>query len=161
MDCQCGFWRSRSSSDHLFCICQILEEKWEYNEAVHQLFVDCKKAYDALRREVLYNILIEGGIPMKLVRLIKMCLNETYIRVQVGNHLSDMKIALFWVITQRVVVTSYWWCRTTYRSIFFFLFLTPYNLSVMDNYTICHCIILVDSVLNLVKTWIQACGITP
>jgi hypothetical protein len=36
------------------------------------------KAYDSVRREVLYNILIEFGIPMKLVRLIKMCLNETY-----------------------------------------------------------------------------------
>jgi hypothetical protein len=29
----------------------------------------------------LYKILIEFGIPMKLVRLIKMCLNETYRRV--------------------------------------------------------------------------------
>jgi len=44
---------------------------------VHQLFVDFKKAYDSLRREVLYNILIEFGIHKKMVRLIKMCLNET------------------------------------------------------------------------------------
>jgi hypothetical protein len=29
-------------------------------------FIDFKKAYDSLRREVLYNILIEFGIPMKL-----------------------------------------------------------------------------------------------
>jgi hypothetical protein len=50
---------------------------WEYNGAVHQLFVDFTKAYDSVRREVLYNILIEFGIPLKLVRLIKMCLNET------------------------------------------------------------------------------------
>ena len=34
------------------------EKKWEYNEAVHQLFIDFKKAYDSVRREVLYNILI-------------------------------------------------------------------------------------------------------
>ena len=27
---------------------------------------------------------------MKLIRLIKMCLNEDYSRVQVGKHLSDM-----------------------------------------------------------------------
>ena len=58
----------------IFCIRQILEKKWEYNEAVHQLFIDFKKAYDSVRREVLYNILIEFGIPKKLVRLIKMCL---------------------------------------------------------------------------------------
>ena len=30
------------------------------------------------------------GIPMKLVRLIKMCLNKTYSTVQLGKHLSDM-----------------------------------------------------------------------
>jgi hypothetical protein len=38
----------------------------------------------------LYNIIIEFGIPMKLVRLIKMYLNETFSRVQVGKYLSDM-----------------------------------------------------------------------
>jgi hypothetical protein len=42
-----------------------------------------------VRREVLYNILIEFGVPMKLVRLIKMCLNETYSKVRIGKHLSD------------------------------------------------------------------------
>ena len=48
-------------------------------------------AYDSVRREVLYNILIEFGIPRKLVRLIKMCLTETYnySRVRVGRKLSD------------------------------------------------------------------------
>jgi hypothetical protein len=56
---------------------------------VHQLYIDFKKAYDSVRREVLYNILIEFGIPMKLLRLVKMCLNETYSRVRVGKHLSD------------------------------------------------------------------------
>ena len=38
----------------------------------------------------MYNIFTEFGIPMQLVRLIKMCLNETYSRVRVRIHLSDM-----------------------------------------------------------------------
>jgi len=38
----------------------------------------------------LYNILIECGIPITLVTLIKMCLNETYSRVRVGKHVSDV-----------------------------------------------------------------------
>jgi hypothetical protein len=42
-----------------------------------------------VRREVLYNILIESGINMKLVRLIKMCLNETYSKVRIHKHLSE------------------------------------------------------------------------
>jgi hypothetical protein len=64
-------------------------EKWEYNGTVHQLFIDFKKAYDSLKREVLYNILLEFAIPRKLVRLIKMCLNETYSKVRIGKLLSD------------------------------------------------------------------------
>jgi hypothetical protein len=38
-----------------------MEKKWEYNETVHQPFADFKKAYDSVRREVLYNILIVSG----------------------------------------------------------------------------------------------------
>jgi hypothetical protein len=66
-----------------------VDKKWEYNKTVHQLFVDLKKDYDSVRREVLYNILIEFGVPMKLVRLMKMCLNEMYSKVHIGKHLSD------------------------------------------------------------------------
>jgi hypothetical protein len=42
-----------------------------------------------LRREVSYNILIEFGIPMKLFRMTKMCLNEMYNKVRTGKYLSD------------------------------------------------------------------------
>jgi len=42
-----------------------------------------------MRREVSYNIHIDFGIPMKIVRLIKMCLNETYSKVLTGKNLSD------------------------------------------------------------------------
>jgi hypothetical protein len=76
-----------------FCsivVVAVLEKKWEYNEAVHLLFIDFKKAYDSVRREVLYNILIEFGISKKLVRLIKMCLAKTCSRVRVGKNLSDV-----------------------------------------------------------------------
>jgi hypothetical protein len=48
-----------------------LRKKWEYSEAVQQLFIDFKKACDSGMREVMYNIAIEFGIAMKLVRLIK------------------------------------------------------------------------------------------
>jgi len=37
---------------------------------IHQLFIDFIKAYNSVRKETLYNILIESDIPMNLVRLI-------------------------------------------------------------------------------------------
>jgi hypothetical protein len=81
-DYQRGFQRNRSTIDQIFRIRQILEKKWEYNETVHQLFIDFKKAYDSVRRVVLYNIILEFGVPMILVSLIKMCLNEKYSKVR-------------------------------------------------------------------------------
>jgi len=56
---------------------------------VHQQFIDFKKAYDSVKREVLYNILLQFGIPKKLVRLIKMCLNETSSKFREGKLLCD------------------------------------------------------------------------
>jgi hypothetical protein len=88
-DYQCGFRRNRSTSDKIFCIRQILEKRWEYNVTVHHLFIDFKKAYGSVRREVLYNILMEFGVPVKPVKMIKMCLNQTYSEVRIGKHLSD------------------------------------------------------------------------
>jgi hypothetical protein len=73
----------------IFYIWQILEKKLEYNGTVHQLLIDFKKAYDSVRKEVLYNILIEFGIPRKLVGLIQMCLNETYSAVHIYEYQSD------------------------------------------------------------------------
>jgi len=77
-DHQCGYGRYRLTIDHIFCIRQILEKKWEYNEEVLQVLIDFKKPFVSVRRDVLYKILIMFGILRKLVRLMKMGLTETY-----------------------------------------------------------------------------------
>jgi hypothetical protein len=46
-DHQCGFQHNRSTTDRIFSIYEILEKKWEYNEAVHQLFIDFNKTNDS------------------------------------------------------------------------------------------------------------------
>jgi hypothetical protein len=55
-DHECGLQCNRTI-DHIFCISKILKKKWEYNEAVYQLFTDFKKAYNSVRTDVLYIIL--------------------------------------------------------------------------------------------------------
>jgi hypothetical protein len=88
-DHQCGFHRNRHTINQIFYIRQVPGKNWEYNGTLHQLFIDFKKACDSVKRKVLYNILLEFCIPKNLVRLIKMCLNETYSNVRVGKYLSD------------------------------------------------------------------------
>jgi hypothetical protein len=78
-----GFQHNSSPADQIFCFCQMLEKKLEYSETVHQLFIEFKKACDSVR------ILIEFRVPMKLVRPIKMCSNETYSKIRLGTILSD------------------------------------------------------------------------
>jgi hypothetical protein len=77
-------------------------KKWEYNETVYQLFIDFKKAYDSVRMKVLYNILIQFWVPMKLARLTKMCLNETGSKVLIGKNVSYPK----WSETRRCSITT-------------------------------------------------------
>jgi hypothetical protein len=42
-----------------------------------------------VRIEELYNILLEFGVPVKLVGLIKVCLNETCIKICMCKNVSD------------------------------------------------------------------------
>jgi hypothetical protein len=67
------FSTQQVTTDHIFCILQILEKKWEYIKAEYQLFIDFKKACYSVRREVLYSILIEFGIFMELVDVPACC----------------------------------------------------------------------------------------
>jgi hypothetical protein len=53
------------------------------------MFVISVKLGESVRSKVLCNVPIVFGVPMKLVRLIKMCLNETYSKVRIGKYLSD------------------------------------------------------------------------
>jgi hypothetical protein len=63
--------------DQIFCIRQILENKLECNETVHQLLVDFKKACDSVSGEVFYDIL-KVGVLVKLGELIKLYLNKMH-----------------------------------------------------------------------------------
>jgi hypothetical protein len=56
-----GFNVSDQLLIRLFASIRYWRKKWEYKETVQELFLDFKKTYDSVRREVLYNILMEFG----------------------------------------------------------------------------------------------------
>jgi hypothetical protein len=65
------FLHEYETTDQIFFFRQIPDKSLEYNETVHQLSINFKEASDPLWIAVLYDILIDFGVPMKLVRLIK------------------------------------------------------------------------------------------
>jgi hypothetical protein len=56
-------------------------------ETVHRLFIDFEKAYDSVRREVLYNSLTEFGVCTTIFRLIKMYFKEIYSEICTDKNL--------------------------------------------------------------------------
>jgi hypothetical protein len=52
-------------------------KNWREWDSTSDLFVGFKEVYDSIRREVLYNTVTDFCISMKLIRVIKMCFNNT------------------------------------------------------------------------------------
>jgi hypothetical protein len=75
------FRRNRQTTDQIFCIRQILEKRWSIMGQCISHFLDFKKAYVSGRREVLYNILIEFGVPVILGKLGKICSMHFFLRM--------------------------------------------------------------------------------
>jgi len=83
------FRRNRSTTDNIFIMRQILEKCYEYNIEMHVLFIDLKQAFDSVDRQETIQILQELRIPNKLVRLIKMTIQNMEARVKIENLISN------------------------------------------------------------------------
>lgn len=87
-DYQCGFRKSRSTTDQGFIITQIFEKCYEYMIDIHCLFVDFQQAFDSLDRTQISLRLLDLGIPRKLVNLVNMTLVNTNAKVIIQGELS-------------------------------------------------------------------------
>jgi hypothetical protein len=87
-DYQCGFRKTRTTTDHIFALRNIMEKCYEYNISLHQLFIDYKQAYDSVNRNKLFVTMKEFGIPTKIVHLTKMTLRETKAKVKIQSDMS-------------------------------------------------------------------------
>ena len=85
---QMGFRPNRSTVDNIFIVRQIYEKCHEYNIDLHNIFIDFSQAFYTVNRDV-YNSLIEHNVPDKLVKLIKLTIQGTKMKVKVNNSYSE------------------------------------------------------------------------
>jgi sorting nexin-29 len=86
---QAGFRPGRCAVDQLFTVKQTLEECWEYNLSMYQIYVDFKQAYDSIQRKKLYTIMYEFGLQHKLARLVRATMTGTEAQVKVQTEFID------------------------------------------------------------------------
>jgi len=84
-DYQSGFRPNRSTIDNIFMIRQIIEKCYEYNIDIHNIYIDYTHAFDSMKRNKILNSLIQYKIPPKLIRLVKLTLENTTAKVKVHS----------------------------------------------------------------------------
>jgi hypothetical protein len=80
-----GFRPNRSTIDNIFMVRQIYEKCYEYNIDLRNIFIDFSQAFDTVNRDVIYNSLTKHNVPDKLIKLIKLTMQQTKMKVKVNN----------------------------------------------------------------------------
>ena len=70
-DAQAGFRKGRSTVDHIFTLHAAIERQFANNSKLYVAFIDFKKAYDSVNRNILWSVLLRSGIQGKMLRTIK------------------------------------------------------------------------------------------
>ena len=87
---QAGFRPGRGCFDHIFTLRQVLEQRHLYKQATISVFLDFEGAFDSVDRQVLFNILVQKGVPIKFVNIIQSMYSQTYGRVRAYGKLSKI-----------------------------------------------------------------------
>jgi len=83
----------KSTLDQIHVVKQIIEKSHEFDQDVPLLFVDFKAAYDSVNRERLWKVMDQLGIPRKIIRMIRACLNGSNCKVKyVGEESEEFEV---------------------------------------------------------------------
>ena len=85
---QCAYKRGRSCADIVWCQKMLLSvvqrKRWEY----HRMGIDMSSAFDTIRRTQILELLVECGCEEDDVRVVRLLLSNTKLRVKVNGVLS-------------------------------------------------------------------------
>ena len=86
---QAGFRQERSTIDMIFVARQLLEKAREQQKEMSLAFIDLRKAFDTVNREMLWRTLAKFGCPSKFVAMLRLFHDGMTAKVSVGSETSD------------------------------------------------------------------------
>ncbi|CAB1102236.1 unnamed protein product [Ectocarpus sp. CCAP 1310/34] len=113
---QCGFRPGRSTVDMLFVVRRLQALGLRKKIPLYMFFVDLKKAYDSVDREMLWKVLVRAGIPVKLIKVIRRFHDGMRARVRTD----DGELSDWFFVTQGVRHVYFPHCCSTCSSPKFF-----------------------------------------
>lgn len=82
---QNGFRPARGTADMIFCARQLQEKCREKLKPLFLAFIDLKKAFDSVKREILWKILARAGCPEKFIRILRLLHDDMAVAVIVNG----------------------------------------------------------------------------
>ena len=82
---QCGFRKYRSTLDMIFTLKQTQEKCIEQNRDLYIVFIDLKKAFDTVPRDLLWKVLAKYGVPPKFLNMLKLFHTNMQAKVCIGG----------------------------------------------------------------------------
>lgn len=85
LETECGFRKSRSTTDMVFVLRQLLEKSREQHKDLYVAFIDLSKASDTINRELLWKNLSRVGVPPKPLSILQQLHDGMQARVLTGD----------------------------------------------------------------------------
>lgn len=86
---QAGFKKGYSTSDHMFTLLACIQKQFSSNRKLYVAFIDFRKAFDNVNRNLLWKILLDNGIKGKLFACIKSMYSQVKARIRCGSELTE------------------------------------------------------------------------
>jgi sorting nexin-29 len=83
-----GDYQCRFTTNQILTLRQIIENTYEFNVEIHQLFTAFQHAYNSINCQQLYTLMAEFNTPTKIVNLVKLTMRKTKNKVQIGRPLT-------------------------------------------------------------------------
>ena len=87
---QFGFRDGKSTADCVFLLHSIIQNVITKNKSLYVAFIDYEKAFDTVKHDILFNRLIDCGISLKILNIIKSLYKKVLATVKLHGEFSDL-----------------------------------------------------------------------